>query len=314
MERLRLGISQCLLGEPVRFDGGHKRDPFLVETLAPYVEWVPVCPELGAGMSLPREPVRLRVGPGGGTRLQGTRSNEDWTERMNAWSEARVEELDQLDGYVLKSKSPSCGMERVKLYPAEGMPSREGVGLFAAALMRRWPNLPVEEDGRLCDPRLREAFIERVFIYQRLRRLWATDWRARDLVAFHTAHKMTLLAHEPAGYRRLGRLVAAAGRWPREELRAAYEAQLMAVLAKRADPGKHANVLMHLLGHLKDRLDAADKRELLAAIDDHRRGLVPLVVPFTLLRHHVRRLGVPYVEGQSYLEPHPRALSLHNHV
>jgi uncharacterized protein YbgA (DUF1722 family)/uncharacterized protein YbbK (DUF523 family) len=313
--KLRLGVSACLLGEPVRFDGGHKRDPFLVRALAPFVEWVPFCPELAAGMGLPREPVRLVRGPDEARRLRTTRSGVDWTDRMNAAADKRVNQLEGLDGYILKSKSPSCGMERVKLYPAEdGAPTKDGVGLFAAALMRRWPNLPVEEEGRLSDPRLREAFIERVFVYQRLRTLWARSWRLGDLVAFHTAHKMALLAHDPEGYRRLGRLVAGGKALPREELRTRYEGALMAILARPTSPGRQANVLMHLLGHLKQRIERADARELVAAIDDHRRGLVPLVVPITLLRHHVRRAGVPYVEGQTYLEPHPRDLMLRNHV
>jgi uncharacterized protein YbgA (DUF1722 family)/uncharacterized protein YbbK (DUF523 family) len=309
-----LGVSSCLLGHEVRFDGGHKRDGFLVRELSPFVEWQPVCPELEAGMGLPREPVRL-VRAGETLRLRGTRTETDWTERMAVAVAARVERLGALDGFVCKSKSPSCGMERVKVYPErDGMPVKEGTGLFAAALMRRWPNLPVEEEGRLHDPRLRDGFVERVIVHHRLRRLWASPWRARDLVAFHTAHKMAVLAHDPEGYRALGRLVARAGGLDPAALRARYEQGLMAALARPASPGRHVNTLEHLAGHLRGRMDAADGRELRLAIDDYRCGRVPLVVPLTLLRHHVRRLGVPYVEGQTYLEPHPPALGLRSHV
>lgn len=314
-DRPRLGVSSCLLGAQVRFDGGHKRDPFLVEMLGHYVEWVPVCPELEVGMGRPREPVRLVRGRGGETRMLGVRSDRDWTDAMNTYAEARVDELGDLDGYVLKSKSPSCGMERVKLYPpGDGMPKRDGVGLFAAALRRRWPSLPVEEEGRLSDARLRDGFVERVFAHHRLRRLWSTRWKLGDLVAFHTAHKMAILAHDPQGYRRLGRLVATGKALPRPELRARYEGELMAILARPAARGRQANVLEHLLGHLKGKLAPDETRELVALIDEHRRGLVPLIVPLTLLRHHVRRLGVRYVETQTFLEPHPRALMLRNHV
>jgi uncharacterized protein YbgA (DUF1722 family)/uncharacterized protein YbbK (DUF523 family) len=306
-----LGVSACLLGHEVRFDTGHKRDRFLLEVLGPFVQWQPICPELEVGMGLPREPVRL-VGPGQ-PRLRGSRSGADWTEAMNAHAEARVEGLGALDGYVLKSKSPSCGMERVKVYvEGGGMPSKDGVGLFAAALMRRWPSLPVEEEGRLCDPGLRDSFLERVLVHQRLRKLWDSDWRLRDLIAFHTAHKMTVLAHDVEGYRRLGRLVAGARVIPRLQMQDRYQSALMSALAKPAAPGRHANTLQHLFGHLKGRLDAEDARELLASIEEYRRGLSPLAVPTALLRHHVRRLGVSYVAAQTYLDPYPRELALHD--
>ena len=316
---LRIGVSACLVGDEVRFDGGHKRDAFLGDELAPFVKWVRVCPEVEVGMGVPREPVRLVRGPRGRSLMVGNQSGTDWTERMNALAARRVDALAEanLSGYVLKSKSPSCGMERVKLYEAEGtkaQPTFKGVGLFAQALLERLPNLPVEEEGRLHDPRLRENFIERVFAYARVRRLWAGRWTVGDLVAFHTAHKMQLLAHSTDGYRALGQLVAGAKATPRAELRERYEADLMGVLRKPATPGRHANVLMHMMGHLKSHLDEAGKRELLGLIDDHRAGLVPLIVPVTLLRHHVNRLAVAYLLGQTYLEPHPKELMLRNRV
>jgi uncharacterized protein YbgA (DUF1722 family)/uncharacterized protein YbbK (DUF523 family) len=314
MSAVRLGISACLLGAPVRFDGQHKRDPFLVGELGALVEWVPVCPEVEAGMGVPRESVRLVRD--GALRLLGSRSGTDWTEQMTAVARARVAHLrgQGLSGFVLKGGSPTCGMERVKVYPpgAGEAPARTGQGLFAAELARQLPSLPVEEEGRLSDRRLRENFLERVFAHHRLQALWASAWTLGDLVAFHTAQKMALLAHSVEGYRRLGRLVAAARALPREELRARYEAELMAVLTIVATPGRQANVLMHMLGHLRQRLDGADRRELLAAIDEHRRGLVPLVVPLALLRHHLGRQPVAYLNGQSYLDPHPRHLGLRN--
>ncbi len=319
VETVKIGVSACLLGAEVRFDGQHKRSAFLTEQLAPFVTWVSVCPEVEVGMGIPREPVRLVRGPGGRTSMLASDSGADWTERMNALAARRTEALarEELSGYVLKAKSPSCGMERVKVFAdadTRAQPKRDGVGLFARALMDRLPNLPVEEEGRLQDERLRENFVERVFAYARVRRLFAERWTVGGLVAFHTAHKMQLLAHSTDGYRALGRLVGAAKQTARADLRARYEAAFMAVLKKLATPGRHGNVLQHMLGHLKDQLDESDKRELLAVIEDHRTGLVPLVVPVTLLRHHARRLDVAYLLGQTYLEPHPKELMLRNHV
>lgn len=320
---LRIGVSSCLLGVQVRFDGQHKREPFCVEDLAPYVSWVSVCPEVEVGMGVPREPVRLVRGPRSEARMVGNQTGTDWTDRMNAFAERKVESLARanLDGYILKAKSPSCGMERVNLY-VPGLardgepkpPGKDGVGLFAAALLRRFPNLPVEEEGRLHDPVLRENFIERVFAYQRLRALFRDRWSMGAVVAFHTAHKLALLAHSVDGYRALGRLVAEAKKLPRPELRTRYEAQFMATLTKPASRGRHANVLNHMAGHLRGAVDAADRRELATVIDDYRRELVPLVVPITLIRHHARRHAIAYLLGQTYLDPHPKELMLRNRV
>ncbi|HVZ74850.1 MAG TPA: DUF523 and DUF1722 domain-containing protein [Polyangia bacterium] len=318
-EPLRIGVSSCLLGQEVRFDGQHKRSAFLTEELAPFVSFVPICPEVEVGMGIPREPVRLVRGADAKPLMLATKTGADWTARMNALAARRADELarEGLVGYVLKSKSPSCGMARVKLYDAPETtraPKPEGVGLFARALMDRLPNLPVEEEGRLEDARLRENFVERIFAYARVRRLFASRWTIGDVVAFHTAHKMQLLAHSTDGYRALGALVGGAKALPRAELRDRYEAAFMAVLAKLATPGRHANVLTHMLGHLKRTPDDGDKRELMTVVEDHRRGLVPLVVPVTLMRHHARRLSVAYLLDQTYLEPHPKELMLRNHV
>lgn len=312
---LRLGISACLLGEPVRFDGGHKRDAFLTDVLGPQIEWVAVCPEVEIGMGTPRETLRL-VRRDDTIALWAERSGTDWTQRMRRFAAQRVRGLAALDlcGYVLKKDSPSCGMERVRVYGPAGMPERKGRGLFAAALTEALPLLPIEEEGRLCDPVLRENFIERIFAYRRLRDFFAARWTQGGLVAFHAAHKYQLLSHSETGYRALGRLVAEGRRLPRGELRRRYEEGFMQALSMRATVRRHVNVLQHMLGFFKQRLDAADKQEALSVIDDYRRGLVPLVVPLTLLRHFVRRFDVAYLQGQHYLEPHPRELMLRNHV
>lgn len=321
-DRPRIGISSCLLGQQVRFDAGHKRDAFLVETFGRHVEWVPVCPEVEAGFGTPRDPMRLvasapsKRSPDDGLRLIVIKTGEDATSRLANYSAKRVETLaaDHLSGYVLKKDSPSCGMERVKVFGTNGPPERTGRGLFASALMARFPTLPIEEEGRLCDPALRENFIERVFAYRRLRELFDGRWSRGDLVKFHTAHKLTLMAHSPSAYRELGRLVGSAAGRASRQLAAEYERAFMTALARLATPARHANVLQHMVGYFKKSLGRDERAELLALIDDHRNGLVPLVVPITLLRHHVRRQQLAYLEGQTYLEPHPRELALRNHV
>jgi uncharacterized protein YbgA (DUF1722 family)/uncharacterized protein YbbK (DUF523 family) len=312
---IRIGVSACLLGRHVRYDGGHKRDAFLVDSLGPYVEWVPVCPEVELGLGTPRPALRLERS-GDDVRLIVRATNSDMTAPMRQYATQRVAQLasDDLCGYVLKKDSPSCGMERVKVYGARGAPARSGRGVFATAVLQRFPHLPVEEEGRLHDPRLRDNFVERVFAYRRLRTLFTGRWTLGDVVAFHTAHKFQVLAHSPHAYAQLGRLVARARAMPRRALREAYEAAFMRALAIVATPRRHANVLHHILGYFRTRLDGDSRRELLSLIDDYRSGLVPLVVPMTLIRHYVRRFDVAYLRCQAYLDPHPQELMLRNHV
>jgi len=312
---IRVGISTCLLGQQVRWDGGHKREAFLTDVLAPYLEWVPVCPEVEIGMGIPREPVQL-VRAEGEIRMLGTRSRRDWTEPMREYAARRVRALESLDlcGYVLKKDSPSCGMERVKVRDAKNMPKRDGRGLFAEALLSANPALPVEEEGRLNDAVLRENWIERVFAYRRLRSLFEGRFTVGRLVAFHTAHKLQLLAHSTEAYRRLGRLVAGAKAMERAELRRRYEAGFMAALAVRATPRRQVNVLQHCLGHFREKLDPKTRAALAAQVADYQKGLVPLVVPVTMIRHYVDQLAIEYLAGQVYLEPHPKELMLRNHV
>jgi uncharacterized protein YbgA (DUF1722 family)/uncharacterized protein YbbK (DUF523 family) len=311
---IRIGISACLLGQEVRFDGGHKRDAFLTEVLAPHVQWVPVCPEVEVGMGTPRETLRL-VAENGHVRMITTRTAVDYTDAMNDWARPRVDALagEDLDGYVLKKDSPSCGMERVKVYGSSGA-VRNGRGLFAAALLARLPLLPVEEEGRLSDARLRENFIERVFAYRRLKDLFSGRWTQGSLVRFHTAHKMSLLSHSTTAYQALGRLVANGTQLSKAHLREQYETLFMTTLSLPATTRRHTNVLTHMAGHLKNRVDAASRQELVESIDEYRKGLVPLVVPLTLIAHHVRVHAIDYLAGQVYLQPHPRELMLRNHV
>jgi uncharacterized protein YbgA (DUF1722 family)/uncharacterized protein YbbK (DUF523 family) len=311
---VRVGVSSCLLGRKVRHDGGHKRNEFVVEVLGPYAEFVPVCPEVEFGLGTPRDTLRL-IRRATDVRLIMA-DGSDHTDGMRTWASGRAAALavEDLDGYILKKDSPSCGMERVKVYDRHGSPSRAGRGLFAEALIARWPELPVEDEGRLQDPRLRENFVERLFAYRRLKDLFAGRWTMRAVVEFHTAHKLTLLSHSPEAYRELGRLVATGASVARPAFRERYESGFMQALAVVATPKKHANVLMHMLGYFRDRLEAASRHELLTAIDDYRRGLLPLIVPITLVKHHVRTLGVPYLAGQIYLDPHPKELMLRNHV
>jgi len=313
--RIRIGVSACLLGDEVRYDGGHKRDSFLTEILGPLVEWVKVCPEVEVGMGTPRESIRL-VDESGAIRLRTVRTGVDHTASMTAYAVRRAAALedDDLCGYVLKKDSPSCGMTRVKVYGGKEPGRRVGIGIFAQALLARFPHLPVEEEGRLTDGRLRENFIERVFAYRRLRDLFESRWSVGDLVRFHTAHKLVLLAHSTPAYTRLGRMVAEARAAERALLRSQYTAGFMDALTTIATPKRHTNMLHHMVGYFKETLDASSRAELLASIEDYRLGLVPLVVPITLLRHHVRVHDVRYLEEQIYLAPHPKELMLRNHV
>jgi uncharacterized protein YbgA (DUF1722 family)/uncharacterized protein YbbK (DUF523 family) len=314
-EPIRIGISSCLLGKKVRYDGGHKRDRYLTEVLGEWMSWVSVCPEVEIGLGTPRPTIRLehaRPVP----RLVEPDSGQDLTQRMETYARTKVGKLQRrdLDGFVLKKDSPSCGMERVRVYGKGGVPTKNGVGVFARILMELWPNLPVEEEGRLNDPVLRERFIEHVFCRHRWRSLERQGLSRRRLVEFHTAHKLLLRAHNEASYRRLGRIVAAAGTVPDQELFTSYERELHVALRSKATAKRHANVLYHALGYLKTVLEPFEKQEAVQLIEDYRTELVPLIVPVTLLRHHASKHRIAYLVGQLYLEPHPKELMLRNRV
>jgi uncharacterized protein YbgA (DUF1722 family)/uncharacterized protein YbbK (DUF523 family) len=313
--KIRLGISTCLLGQQVRYDGGHKWDRFITETLGKYVEFVPVCPEVECGLGIPREAMRLTGDPGQ-PRLVTNRTGIDHTERMLTWAKKRVGELEQEDlcGFIFKSDSPSSGMERVKVYTDQGMPNKKGVGLFARAFMEHFPLLPVEEEGRLHDPKLRENFIESIFTLKRWRENLAQGRTRRGLVDFHTRHKLLLLAHSPRHMRDLGKLTAQFDKRPLPEMYDGYQTLLLEALSLKTTAKKNLDVLYHLMGYFKRDLTADEKQELLEIFDYYRQGYVPLIVPVTLINHYVRKYDQPYLKVQYYLNPHPLELQLRNHV
>ncbi|MFW2364855.1 MAG: YbgA family protein [Desulforhopalus sp.] len=313
-KKIKIGISSCLLGNEVRFDKGHKHDRYITGTLGTYFDFLPVCPEVECGLSVPRESMRL-VGDPESPRLITNKTGTDHTDRMKAWAHARVEQLAQenLCGFIFKSKSPSSGMERVKVYDKNNVPRAAGVGLFARAFMSRFPTLPVEEEGRLHDLVLRENFIESVFVYQR----WRTtveDFTPQKLVTFHTGHKMLLRAHSEKHYRELGRIVAQAGSLEPQQLLSAYQENMVAAMRLKPTVKKHVNVLMHMMGYFKKRLSSDEKQELLEVINRFRDHHIPLIVPVTLMNHYVRKYDEPYLQQQLYLNPHPSELKLRNHA
>ncbi len=312
----RLGISQCLLGDTVRYDGGHKRDAFLTDVLAPFVEWLPVCPEVEAGLSTPREAMHLAGDPEA-PQLLTIRSHIDHTATLHDFSQRRVQELQEsdLDGYIFKKSSPSCGVYRVKVYTDKGQPSKQGTGIFASAFQHAFPLLPVEEEGRLSDAPLRENFIERIFCYRRWKTLFQEHRISRGaIVQFHTRHKYLLLTHSRPHYHELGQLIAQAGQYTAGDLANRYGPLFMDALKIKATVRKHVNVLQHLAGYFKKQLSTIERAELQETIQDYHRHLTPLAVPLTLIKHYVRILAVPYLMDQVYLNPHPKELMLRNHV
>ncbi|MEZ4750984.1 MAG: DUF523 and DUF1722 domain-containing protein [Bdellovibrionota bacterium] len=311
--RPKLGVSGCLLGEKLRFDGQHKRDTYLVEELGSHVDWVSFCPEVGIGLSVPRASIRLVSSKEGPKAMMG---GEDLTGRLRDYAVAQLERVAKLglSGFVLKKNSPSCGMERVRVYSPDGPPNGHAPGIFAELLQQRFPSLPIEEEGRLRDEALRETFIERIFAYSRLQEFFALEWKPKDLVAFHTKHKFQLLAHSPRLYRELGRLVASATEMDPDTVKQQYIQVFMDALKVLASKGRNTNTLEHMAGYFKKQLHADEKAELCRVIQDYRVGWVPLVVPITLIHHYVRKFQVRYLLAQSYLEPNPRELMLRNHV
>ena len=313
--RMRIGISTCILGENVRFDGGHKRDRFVTDTLGQFLDFVPVCPEVECGLGIPRESMRL-VGDPESPRLVTNRTKIDHTERMITWARQRVRELEKEDlcGFIFKSRSPSSGMERVRVYNEKGVPENKGVGMFARIFMEHFPLLPVEEDGRLHDIKLRENFIERIFALKRWRDLLDEKRNRGRLVAFHTQHKLLILSHSQKHSRILGKLVAAAKSISPKQLYPQYQALFMEALKLKTTVKKNINVLQHMMGYFKKQLSADEKHELLETFDQYREGYIPLIVPLTLISHYVRKYDQPYLKQQIYLNPHPVELKLRNHA
>jgi len=305
-----VGISSCLLGQEVRFDGGHKKDGWITGPLSAFFDFLPVCPEVGIGLGIPRPTIHL-VGDPERPRAVGSKDPTlDVTARLEDFAKAQLPQLGGLSGYILKSKSPSCGMARVPVTSAKGMPAKVGVGIYARVLLERMPLLPVEEEGRLNDPVLRENFVTRVFVLHRWQQLRAERMTAAKLIDFHSRQKYLVMAHSQAAYQRLGQMLSHLKQVDLEAVADMYVADLMAALARRVTRKRHVNVLHHIMGYFTDHIDAGDKAELLASIEAYRREEVALVVPITLLRHHLRRHPDPYMEKQVYLAPHPEKLAL----
>ena len=315
MEKIKLGISACLLGENVRYDGGHKLDRFLTDTLGGYVEYVPICPEVECGLPVPREAMHLEGKPNS-PRLITIYTKQDMTDRMIEWARRRVIALEKeaLCGFIFKSDSPSSGMERIKVYNKKGIPVKKGVGMFARIFMEHFPLLPVEDEGRLHDPKLRDNFIERIFTLKRWREDLAEKESRGNVVDFHTKQKLLILSHSPKHYQTMGKLVAKAKDLPLKELHQKYQTLLMESLELKTTPKKNTNVLQHMMGYFKEQLSGDEKKELLEVIDHYRQEYIPLIVPITLIQHYVRKYDQLYLKEQVYLHPHPSELQLRNHV
>ncbi|MGA1870848.1 MAG: YbgA family protein [bacterium] len=313
--KIRLGISSCLLGEKVRYDGQHKLDRYLRDTLGQFVEWVPVCPEVECGLPVPREAMRL-VGDLESPHLVTRKTGIDYTEQMLTWARQKLKELEkqELCGFIFKSKSPSSGMRNVKVYKEPGSVTPKGIGLFAREFMRTFPLLPVEDEGRLHDAALRENFIERIFVYQRWRELLYNRKSLHGLSIFHGNHKLLTMSHSPQLLRELGALVAGGKKMEQDTLFSRYITTFMAGLIHRATIKKNTNVLQHIMGYFKKNITTDEKSELLEVIDNYHKGYIPLIVPIVLLQHYVRKYKEPYLQKQYYLHPHPLELMLRNHV
>ncbi len=314
IERIPIGISSCLLGQRVRFDGGHKGHSYIMGTLTDYFEFRPFCPEMAIGLPVPRKPIRLTRDDSEDIRCvavddptqEFTKRLRDCADQQRGWQEA-------LCGYILKKDSPSCGMERVKVW-GEGMPFRNGVGVFAGRMMRNFPYLPVEEEGRLGDAVLRENFVQRVYALRRWHAMAGAGLGVSALSDFHARHKLIIMSHEPLMYQRLGQLVARTDSKNLAQNAESYLLQFMQALKIRATRGKHVNVLQHIQGYLKKHLDGADKRELGEAIERYRVGQLPLIVPITLLNHFFRKHPNDYIARSWYMQPYPAELSLQNTI
>ena len=309
-----IALSSCLAGEEVRYDGAHKRDNWLLKELGKFVDYRTFCPEVGIGLSIPRPPIRL-VEKNGETRVLGvTDPSIDVTERLHNHAFDTLPKLRDVSGYVLKSKSPSCGVFRVKRYNTKGHPDGTAIGAYAEVICQQLPDLPIEEEGRLNDAVLRENFVNRVFVYHRWQKLCEQGLDAASLIDFHSRHKYLVMAHSQAAYKRLGRLLSHLKGADMQRVGREYQRELMGALKRRVSRARHVNVLQHIQGYLKQNIDAGDKAELGTAIEEYRRGEVPLVVPMRLLRHYFRRHPDDYIASQVYLEPAPASLGLRNHV
>lgn len=315
-EKIRIGVSSCLIGEKVRWNGDHKQDRYVREILSRYFEYIPVCPEVEVGMGVPRETVALYGDPEKPSMIS-KKTQTDWTKPMEKYIKSRINTLsaDDLCGYIFKSKSPSCGMGRVPLYSEFGSHKvKHGPGMFANAFINSFPLVPTEEEGRLNDPRIRENFIVRVFSFKRFNLLLNEKFSLGQWVKFHTQHKFLLLAHSRKHYDELGELVAHSKTIKPSELKKKYGELFMEALTSKSTPKKNTDVLLHMMGFLKKLLTKIEKEDILSTIEDYRSEILPLIVPVTLIRHQVKKHNIEYLHDQVYLNPHPKELMLLNHV
>lgn len=312
-QRPKLGISACLLGEPVRFNAGHKESRLCSQSLAEHFDFVPLCPEVAIGLGIPRAPIRLMGTPAAPRAVDTRQPQRDHTEALSEFGEIMAEQLTDISGYIFMQKSPSCGLARVRVYQANGEVAK-GRGIFASAFCARRPDLPVEEEGRLNDPVLRENFFTRVYAHAQWQALCLEGLTHKAIIAFHSRYKYQLMAHNPVQYKALGRLLSDIGKHPAAEIGPRYFSALMTALGKCATRGTHSNVLLHLSGYLRTHLSQHEKAELKHLIEQYRGGFIPLVVPITLLKHHFNCHPDRYITQQAYLQPHPETLSLRNAV
>jgi uncharacterized protein YbgA (DUF1722 family)/uncharacterized protein YbbK (DUF523 family) len=315
MEKIKIGASACLLGEKVRYDGGHALDRYITETLGQYFEWVPVCPEVEYGLPVPREAMHL-TGEPASPRLVTVMTGIDHTDGMKKWAADKLSRLEKEDlcGFIFRSKSPSSGIGGIKVYSSSGITGNKATGIFGGAFMHYFPLIPAIDDGRLHNPDLRENFIEQVIVYNRWQEFLKKGGKIRELIAFHTDLKLLILSHSPKHYSALGILVARAKKYRPDALYSEYIKILMEGLRLLATVKKNTNVLLHIAGYFKKQLSSDDKRELLEVIEEYLKGYIPLIVPVVLLNHYVRKFDKPYLKTQFYLNPHPVELMLRNHV
>lgn len=313
--KIAVGVSSCLLGERVRYDGQHKLDRFIRDTLGKYFHYVPVCPEVECGLPTPRESMHL-AGPLESPRLVTSKTKVDYTDLMERWAREKVMELgkEALCGFIFKTRSPSSGMRQISVFGDDGVARKQGVGIFARIFMERFPLIPVEDDGRLHDPVLRENFIERIFTYKRYRECIEKGKRLGNLVRFHTGHKLLILSHSPEHYRKMGKLVAEGKGLSSSILFERYQSLLLHAMSRKATKTKNINVLQHILGYFKKVLTPDEKVEMLELMENYKSGLLPLIVPITLVNHYVRKYDQSYLKEQYYLNPHPLELKLRTHV
>lgn len=313
-DKIKIGISDCLLGAKVRYNGGHKRDGFICDVLSEFFDFVAICPEVGAGLGIPRPAIRLIGDPDNPQAVFSDDATKNVTKKLEDYSRKRLKQFKDVSGFILKNRSPSCGMERVKVYNAKNFPEMKGTGVFAKILLDAFPNLPIEEEGRLCDPILRENFLERIFVYKRWQEMLASRVTPAKLVEFHTIHKYSIMSHSAKHFRELGRMIAKIDKKNLKGFCDNYITLLMQALKVKSTRKKHRNVLEHLLGYLKKQLNTEQKQELLECLDQYSNETIPLIVPITLFRHYFRFYPNEYVSNQTYLNPYPKEFRLRNRI